>query len=149
MKLEKKRELASRALGVGKNRIVFNTKRLSEVKEAITKQDIRDLQQSGAITLSEIKGRKKAQVSSSRKRSGSFRAKVNLRKKKYIQTTRKLRSYLKNLKNKGVIKNEKFKELRKEIRASNFKNLAHLKERLSITEEKNENTKKTKKRSKN
>ncbi len=150
MKLENKRELAARTLGVGKNRIVFNINRLSEIKEAITKQDIRDLKNSGAIIVNEIKGRKKIKPSGSRKRSGSFKAKVNQSKKIYMRNTRKLRAYLKNLKNKKEISNETFIEVRKEIKASKFKTIAYLKERLSATEVKNDqNTKTKKKRSKN
>ena len=40
LNLNKKKELASKVLKVGKNRILFNTEGLSEIKEAITKQDI-------------------------------------------------------------------------------------------------------------
>ncbi len=149
MKLEKKRALVARTLGVGKGRITFNTSRLSEIKEAITKQDIKDLTSSGAIIVKEIKGRRKIVKSKSRKRAGSFKLKINDRKRRYITRTRKLRAYLKNLKQKKLISNEKFKELRKEIRASKIKDLAHLKESLTLTERKNENPKKKKKRSKN
>lgn len=46
MKLENKKDLASRALKVGKNRIAFNKSRLTEIKEAITKQDFKDLKES-------------------------------------------------------------------------------------------------------
>ena len=55
MKLEKKKSLVVRTLGVGKARIVFNTQRLSEINEAITKQDIKDLHKSVAIIIIEKK----------------------------------------------------------------------------------------------
>ena len=45
MKLEGKKDLVARTLGVGKGRIVFNVQRLEEIKQAITKQDIKDLVQ--------------------------------------------------------------------------------------------------------
>lgn len=149
MKLEKKRALAARTLGVGKGRIVFNSSRLAEVKEAITKQDIKDLHASGAIIINEISGRKRIVKSKSRKRAGSHKLKIKNSKRKYIINTRKLRSHLKHLKSKNLISNDKFIELRKEIRASKLKSLSGLKERLTTTEEKNENPKKKKKRSKN
>jgi len=41
MKLDKKKNLAKRVLNVGKERIIFVKERLSEIKEAITKQDIK------------------------------------------------------------------------------------------------------------
>ncbi len=43
MNLRTKKELAAKALKVGKERIVFVEARLDEIKEAITKQDMRDL----------------------------------------------------------------------------------------------------------
>ena len=58
MKLDKK-QLVARTFNVGIDRIVFNKERLAEIKEAITKQDIRDLTKDGAITIREIKGRRK------------------------------------------------------------------------------------------
>jgi large subunit ribosomal protein L19e len=149
MKLEKKRALAARTLNVGKGRVVFNVNRLNEIKEAITKQDIRDLTTSGAIIIAEKKGRRTIVVKKSRRRSGSFKQKVVSGKRNYIIITRKLRAFLKNLKEKKLISREHYEKLRKEIRASNFKSLAHFKERISSMEKKDENTTKKKKRSKN
>ena len=59
MNLRRKKELASRALKVGKERISFVESRLDEVKEAITKQDIHDLKKDGAIEIKNISGRRK------------------------------------------------------------------------------------------
>ena len=131
MKLEKKKELAARALNVGKNRVIFNSSRLSEVKEAITKQDIKDLVASGAILVNEKKGRRKVINKKTRRRSGSVKKKVRKTKRTYIILTRKLRTYLSSLRNKKLISEENFKNLRKEIRASNFRSLSHMKERIS------------------
>jgi len=87
MKLEGKKELASRALGIGKKRIVFNKERISEIKEAITKQDIRDLLKDKAIFINEIKGRKKIVRRKTRRRAGSVKKKVNNRKRDYMNIT--------------------------------------------------------------
>ena len=43
MKLDKKKTIAARVLNVGKDRVWFNPERLQEIKEAITRQDIKDL----------------------------------------------------------------------------------------------------------
>ena len=48
-----------KALKLGRDRIVFLASRIGEIKDAITKQDIRDLKEDGAIVVKEIKGRKK------------------------------------------------------------------------------------------
>lgn len=130
MDLGKKKELASRALGVGKGRIVFISSRKDEIKEAITKQDIRGLVKNGAIMIKGSKGRKKKERKSSRvkrKTPGKLRLKVNTRKRDYITLTRKLRKYISALKVEGKIDNGTFKELRKKIRNKEFKSKANLK----------------------
>lgn len=130
MNLKKKKRLASRTLGIGKKRIVFLKPRLSEIKDVITKQDIRDLKTEGAIIIKEVKGRKK-KVSSKRKRGpGKVKKNVSTRKQDYVIMTRKLRAYLKNLKDNGKISREEFYNLRKKIRNKIFKSKAHLKENL-------------------
>jgi len=59
MNLRAKKQLAANTLGVGKGRIIFVNERLEEIKEAITKQDMRNLQKDGAIIIREVKGRSK------------------------------------------------------------------------------------------
>jgi len=130
MKLEKKKAFAARALRIGVSRVVFNTKRLSEIKEAITKQDIKDLKEAGALSIREKKGHRKLKKRKTRRRAGSIKIKVNTRKKDYVTLTRKLRFYLSHQKLRGKISLEQFKNLRKEIRAKDFRSLAHMKERI-------------------
>lgn len=69
MNLKKKKQLAAKTLKVGKERILFLGPRIEEIKEAITKQDIRELKKDGAILIKEIKGRKKI-IKSRSKRGG-------------------------------------------------------------------------------
>ncbi len=130
MKLNKKKELAAKTLKVGKKRIVLSEDRLDEIKEAITKQDIKDLNKSGAIKIKEVKGRKKIKKRTTKRRAGKIKKKINNRKQQYVKITRKLRAYIKELENQGKIENEEYKELRKKIRARDFKSKAQLKEYL-------------------
>jgi len=130
MNLGKKKRLASRTLNVGKERIVFLASRLKEIKEAITKQDIRDLKKEGAIIVKEIKGRKKKKKLSKRKGFGKIKKKVNKRKEKYVIMTRKLRKYVTEMKKKGNISREEFYDVRKKIRNKAFRSKNHLKEYL-------------------
>lgn len=129
MNLEKKRNLAARTLDVGKGRIVFNLSRLNEVKEAITKQDIRDLVKDGAIVIKEVGGRKTKNVRKTRRRAGSIKLKKNTRKQDYVLLTRRLRKYLQGVKK--TLNNEQYRMLRKEIKAKSFRNKTYLKERIS------------------
>lgn len=131
MNLSKKKSLAARTLGVGVARIKFNSNSLNEIKEAITKQDIRDLVANKAIFVSEITGRK-AIKPRKRKRAGSIRMRPNNRKRDYMILTRKLRSYLSEIKKHGKISNEEFSSLRKGIRGKIFRSKAHLKEHIEL-----------------
>jgi len=128
MNLSKKKILAANALKVGKKRIVFVKERLDEIKEAITKQDIRDLKAEGAIVVKEIKGRKKIKKKTGKKSVGNVRKKVNVKKKNYVIMTRKLRKYVAVLKEKGELTKEQVVEIRKRIRNKAYRSKAHLKE---------------------
>ena len=128
MNLAKKKALAAKVLGVGKERIVFLNSGLNDIKEAITKQDIRDLRNSGAISIREIKGRRKAKKGSRRVGFGSIRKKVNVRKKTYMTLTRKLRRHLAYKMEKGKMSKKGYKDVRNKIKNRFFKDRAHLKE---------------------
>lgn len=127
MNLSKKKELAKRTFNVGEDRIIFVESRIKDIKEAITKQDMRDLRQDKAIIIKEKKGRKK--VIRKRMRSiGNIRKKMKTRKKDYVVLTRKLRKYVLEMKNQGKISKEEFDDIRKKIRNKIFRSKSHLKE---------------------
>ncbi len=130
MNLRKKKQLAAKTFGVGESRIALNINRLDEIKDAITKQDMRDLKASGAIIIKEIKGTLKKQGRKTRRRAGSVRKKVKTEKTDYVLLVRKLRAYLAELKKHGKVSPEDYRILRKEIKAKAYKGKTHLKERL-------------------
>jgi len=130
MNLAKKKALAAKVLKVGKNRIIFVEEHLSEIKEAITRVDIMDLYKSGAIQIKEVGGRRKIIRRKHRRRTGKIKKKVNTRKADYVVITRKLRRFVRGLVRTGVVDKEKNRELRRQIRARNFKSKRHLKESL-------------------
>ena len=129
MNLSKKKSLAAKTLGVGKSRIIFAHPRLEEIKEAITKQDIRDLHKEGAILVREVHGRKKVARKAKRASSGNIRKKMKPGKREYIIITRKLRSFLNEHGNSGLSR-EEIKNNRKKIKNRMFKNKNSLKEYL-------------------
>jgi len=131
MNLKKKKELAAKALGVGKNRVSFNPEGLNEIKEAITKQDIHSLHEEGIISIKPIKGRRKIEKRSRRRGSGKIKMKVKHRKQDYVKITRKLRKYLKMLKNENAVDMELYLDIRKKIKMRAFKNTTNLKEYLA------------------
>ncbi len=130
MNLRNKKQLASKVLKAGTHRILFDKNSLKDIKEAITKQDIKDLFSEGIISIKPIKGRKKIIKRKNKGGPGKIKKKVNKRKQNYVKTTRKLRAYLKELKNNNKITNEKYYELRKQLKNKIFKTRDSLKEHL-------------------
>lgn len=146
MNLKNKKILAAKVLGVGKNRIYFSQENLKEIKEAITKQDIKTLYEEGIIKIKPVKGRKKVIKRKRRRGPGKIKKKIKNRKQEYAKITRKLRKYLKNLKNLNKISKEDYYELRKKIKMKAFKNITHFKEYItSLQAEKSKEVKKEQK----
>tara|TARA_Y100000310_G_scaffold164530_1_gene164310 strand:+ start:576 stop:1121 length:546 start_codon:yes stop_codon:yes gene_type:complete len=133
--LTRKKQLAAKTLKVGKNRIHFNSDNLTEIKEAITKQDIKELHADGIISIKPVKGRKKVERRKRRRGPGKIKKKVNKRKQVYVKITRKLRSYLSELKKLNIIDRDLYLDLRKKIRMRVFRSKAHLKEYLETHED--------------
>ncbi len=130
MDLSKKKALAARTFGVGEARIMFNKERLNDIKEAITKQDMRDLLEQKTVLIKEITGIKTNTVST-RRRAGSIKMRPNRRRQEYMMMVRKLREYVSQMRNQEKINQKEFLILRKEVRARQFKNKNGLKERIT------------------
>jgi large subunit ribosomal protein L19e len=128
MNLGKKKSLAVRTLDVGRARIVFLKSRLEDIKEAITKQDIRDLKADGAILVTEVCGRKKVEKRKRKRGVGKIKKKVNTRKRDYVIMTRSLRKYTEEMKKQGKISLDEKKDIRKKIRNKKFKSKANLRD---------------------
>lgn len=132
MQLKNKKLLAAKSLGIGRSRIIFNNARLSEINEAITRQDIIDLQRDGAIMIREVKGRAKVEKRINRRKDGKRRLKKKLRKEKYIIITRKLRKYLNELKKQNRVDGSKYAEARAKISTRAFKDKNQFKDYLGV-----------------
>lgn len=130
MNLKKKKNLAAKTFNVGKERIAFVKSSLKDVGEAITKRDLRDLKEEGAIIIKDKKGRKKNLRKRKKRSTGNIRKKVNKRKQEYVVITRKLRKHVAELKKTKELSREEIKEIRKKIRNKNFKSKANLKQHI-------------------
>jgi large subunit ribosomal protein L19e len=135
MNLNKKKELAAKTLGVGKGRLQFKQENLNEIKEAITRQDIKQLNQEGIIAIKPIKGRKKNVTRKHRRGPGKIKIKVNKRKQEYVKITRKLRAYAMSLRERGVLGRELYKKIRNKIRMREFRSKAGMKDFLNKHED--------------
>lgn len=128
--LNKRKALAAKVLGVGKGRIILDETKLAEIKEAITKQDIRDFYEQGIIRIRDSKGRLAKDKRTTRRGPGKIKLKIKPGKRAYITLTRKLRKYLKEIKKQGKINPDKYLEFRKKIKAKMFKDKQHLKDHM-------------------
>ncbi len=132
------KRIAADILKVGLDRIKFDQSRLSDIKESITKQDIRALIREGAIkavplnTTSKFWVRKnKAQKrKGKRKGQGSRKGKKTARlpkKRAWINRIRLQRKFLKELKDKEKISSAVYRELYLKCKGGFFRSKRHIK----------------------
>ncbi|MFH1209581.1 MAG: 50S ribosomal protein L19e [archaeon] len=138
MNLKVQKRIASSLSGVSPKRIRFNEENLSEIKEAITKRDIRTLIKDKKII---VKQKESPSRSRSRKRliqkrkgrqqgTGSRKGKRTARlprKDKWIHKIRVQRRFLKNLKSKSFIDSKIYRQLYKQAKSGFFRSKSHLK----------------------
>lgn len=138
MILHSQKRIAADALGIGKKRVKFDPERLSEIKEAITKADIRSLIKDGAIKKLNKKGvsRGRARKIKLQKRKGRRRNVGSLKgsrgarlsaKQEWINKVRSQRGFLMLLKKKGVLSSNNYRLLRKKIKGGFFRSRRHIK----------------------
>ncbi len=145
MKLKSQKRIAAQVLKVGKTSVKFDPERLSDIKEAITKQDIRGLVNDKAITSrprgSQSKSRLRDRLAQKRKgrqkgagrKKGKKTARIS-KKAIWMVKTRIQRSYIKELREKKLIEVKTYRETYKKIKGNYFRSKNHIK--LYLTENK-------------
>lgn len=128
MNLKKKKALAVKVLGVGRDRVWFNPERLAEIKEAITRQDITDLAKQNVIKIKEITGTRKKKKRKTRRRAGKVSKKVKPGKRGYIIKIRKMRRYLRTARARAKIDSATYRKLRNYAKSGVIKDIKHLQE---------------------
>jgi large subunit ribosomal protein L19e len=134
--LKTKRQLVSRILGVGVDRVKFDPTYLDDVADAITRDNIRSLITANVIEVRPIKGTSKGRAhfkkAQRRKRGtkhgsrkGSRGARVG-KKEVYVKRIRAMRHQLKVSKARKEISNESYWNLYKQVNGNQVRNLAHL-----------------------
>jgi large subunit ribosomal protein L19e len=142
MNLRKQKTLAAKILKIGKKRVFLDPEKFSEIKEAITRSDIKSL-----IVSKTIKGKQKVSTSKSgsrkllkqkrkgrRKGSGSKKGKKTARltkKRKWINKVRIQREFIKVLKDKKLITLPTRRILYRKIKGGFFRSKGHLKTYLT------------------
>jgi large subunit ribosomal protein L19e len=145
MNLRNQKRIASDILKSGRKKIKFNPERSSDIKEAITRSDIRTL-----IIDKAIKAEPKRGVSRSRARktiiqkrkgrqtgSGSRKGKKTSRlskKQDWMNHVRKQREFVQELRDKKLITTNIYRTMYKKIKGGYFRSKNHVK--LYLTENK-------------
>ena len=134
--LKTKRQLVSRILGVGVDRIKFDPSYLDDVADAITRDNIRSLITANVIEVKPIKGTSKGRAhfkkTQRKKRStkqGSKKGRKGARigkKEVYVKRIRAMRHQLSVSKARKEITNESYWKLYKQVSGNQVRNLAHL-----------------------
>ena len=136
--LDVQRRLAAQILKCGKNRIRFDPARLDDIKEAITKSDVRSLISNGTISKKRIlntsrflsRKRKQQKGKGKQKGFGSRKVRKPARlnpKRTWINKIRLQRYFIKSLRDKGLVTSTIYHELYMKSKGGFFRSLRHLK----------------------
>lgn len=138
MNTETQKVLAAKVAGVGLARVILDPMRYDDIKEAITREDIRSLIKQGAIKILPIKGpsrhrarirhaqKKKGRQAGHGKRRGGKNARTP-RKLQWMIKIRKIRSTLLALKEKGLLEPKTYRDLYMKAKGGLFRDTGHLK----------------------
>lgn len=138
MKLDTQKRLAAAIMNCSPKRIKFNPKYLQDIKEAITKADLKVLITEKTITRVPVKGvsRVRARKRAEQKRKGlqkgpgKKKAKQTARvtkKEAWIKKIRIQRAFLKELKEKKIISPATYKNLYRKTKGGFFRSKRHIK----------------------
>lgn len=138
MKLTNQKRISAGILKVGLNRVLFDQERLKDIKEAITKEDIRNLIQEKAISAKPEKGissfrskkRKEQKKKGRRKGTGSRKGRRKARipkKKEWMNKVRTQRKLIKLLKDNKLIISKTYNFLYRKIKGNFFRSRRHIK----------------------
>jgi large subunit ribosomal protein L19e len=138
MKLSVQKRLAATLFKCSQSRVWFDEDRLSDIKEAITKQDLKALVQEGAIRLKPVKSISKGRARKTKtqkskglqKGAGSKKGgqKARLPKKqRWMSKIRIQRKFLQELRDKGFITKTIYQDLYLKSKGGFFRSKRHIK----------------------
>ena len=138
MRLNVQKRLAADVLKVSTKRVKLDTTRLDEIKEAITKQDVKALIGDKAIVKVNEKGVSKARAKKIREQKSKGRKKGHpsrrgtptsrvSKKERWMAKIRAQRELLKTLNEKNLITAKTYRELYAKAKGGFFRNKRHIK----------------------
>ncbi len=138
MKLTSQKRIAAQLLKCSEDRVYFDPEHLEEIKEAITKQDMRELINANIVQKKPIRGVSRARANKKllQKRKGrqqgpgSRKGKKTARlsgKDQWMARVRAQRKFLKELKIKKIISVDVFRDLYRKSKGGFFRSVRHIK----------------------
>jgi large subunit ribosomal protein L19e len=138
MNTETQKILAAKVAGVGLSRVILDPLRYEDIKEALTKEDIRSLIKQGAIKIlpARFPSRHRARARHAQQKKGrqmghgtrrGSKYARNPRKKQWIIKIRKIRSTLLGLKEKSLLDAKTYRDLYMKAKGGFFRDCSHLK----------------------
>lgn len=138
MEVKTQKRITQSLFKVGKKRIKFNSEKLSEIKEAITKKDIKGLVAKKIIKIKPKRGISRGRIrkrlvqkrKGRQKGIGSRKGKATARlkpKKAWMSKIRVQRKFLKELKDKKILDNKNYRDLYLKSKGGFFRSRRHLK----------------------
>ena len=137
MKLTLQKRLAADVSGVSPKKIRFDPARLEDVKEAITKQDVRSLIGEGVISVLPGRGVSRGRANKLhrqkrrglRRGMGSRKGTRNARqpgKRAWINRVRSQRMFLKRILESSIITHDVYKDLYSKVAGGFFRSIKHI-----------------------
>jgi large subunit ribosomal protein L19e len=128
--LSLQRRLAADILKVGESRVVMDPEHLEDIKNAITRADIKKMISHGYIKVKPTKIKKpelypKRKKKGPGRRKGASGAKVT-KKRRWINTIRPLRRMLKDLRDEGIIDTKTYRKTYLLVKSGMFRSRSHL-----------------------
>jgi len=137
------RRLAASILGCGIHRVWFDAERISDIQNAISREDIRGLIGEGVIRARQVQGNSRGRARALMakrsyghckgpgRRKGAAGAR-NPSKREWIQKIRAIRKTLAELRESGEIAPHLYRTLYRKAAGGQFRNVAHLKAQIGI-----------------
>lgn len=131
------RRLAADVMDVGKNRVRFDPESQSEIAEAITREDIRELVNDGSITSKEKRGNSRGRARERAKkrsyghqkgpgsRKGTAGARQNT-KEEWTDRIRAQRRTLRELRDKGELSASEYRDLYDKSKGGEFRSVRYM-----------------------
>ncbi len=138
MKLKNQKRIAAEVMKTGKKKVKFDTNRLADIKEAITRIDIKGLVVDKAISADPKRGtsrsrarkilvqKRKGRKTGKGSRKGVITARLS-KKENWMNHVRKQREFIQELRDKKLISTQVYRMMYSKVKGGFFRSKNHIK----------------------